>query len=259
MKLLNYIKRHGFRVTLRVAIRRLQKFVAHGAYIPIWALFRLRNLRTIRISPEDRTDPHLKENSLRAILSEKAGGSFLEIGIGEYPHFERLRFMQQQGISYTGCDLASVCRSHENELTVKGFDTQDVQFASNTTGTYSWTLFEMLRGGEQYDVIYVDGHHTFYVDLPAILLADQLLKPGGYLLLDDIEWTLAFLKANFKRSLSQWYFYRKIYKFSEYTNDQQALPHIKMIAEELLLKGNRYTKDDSRSFPHWWALRKNVS
>src|SRR3989338_6954734 len=90
----------------------------------------------------------------------------------------------------------------------------------------------MLKRGEQYDVICVDGPHPFHIDLPAMILVDKLLKPGGHLLLDDIPWTLNFLKANMMRSLSQWYFYRTMYNFSDYTEEQQSLPHIKMIAEE---------------------------
>jgi hypothetical protein len=236
---------------------RAKKKLAHVAYSPAWLSFRLMNLGFSYAATATGEDPRTgKEVSIRKILASIPHGKFLEIGIGEFPHFERLRLMSEHSISYTGCDFESVCRSHEEELSIKGFSAKNISYAANSTGTYSWTLFEMLQRGEQYDVIYVDGHHTFYIDLPAIMLADKLLKPGGYLLLDDIPWSLSFLKANMMRSLSQWYFYRKIYDFSEYTKEQQSLPHVKMIAEELLLKRSGYTKNEGLSHPNWWILQK---
>ena len=242
---------------LRLLKVRGGKKLLHLLYSPLWLIFKLRNLRFAYPEKGGGEDPRVsKERSIRTLLEGIPGGKFLEIGIGEFPHFERLKLIAEKSISYTGCDFKSVCESHKAELAIKDFDTKNISFAMNSTGTYSWTLFEMLQKGELFDVIYVDGHHTFYIDLPAMILADKLLKPGGYLLLDDIPWTLDFLKANMMRSLSQWYFYRTMYDFSQYTKEQQSLPHIKMIAEELLIKRDGYIKDENLSFSHWWVLRK---
>ncbi|MBI5458045.1 class I SAM-dependent methyltransferase [Candidatus Kaiserbacteria bacterium] len=242
---------------LRLLKVRGSKKLLHLLYFPLWLLFKLRNLGFTHAEKDTEEDPRVsKERSIRKLLERIPGGKFLEVGIGEFPHFERLKLINEHSISYVGCDFKSVCESHEEELAIKGFDTKNISFAMNSTGTYSWTLFEMLQKGEQFDVIYVDGHHTFYIDLPAMMLADKLLKPGGYLLLDDIPWSLSFLKANMMRSLSQWYFYRTMYNFSDYTKEQQSLPHIKMIAEELLIKRSGYKKDENLSLPHWWVLRK---
>lgn len=236
------------------------KKLLHVLYAPLWLIFKLRNIGFAhRNQNAGDEDPRVsKERSIRKLLEGIPHGRFLEIGIGEFPHFERLKLINELSISYTGCDFKSVCDAHKEELAIKEFDTKNISFATNSTGTYSWTLFEMLEKGEQFDVIYVDGHHTFYIDLPAIMLADKLLKPGGHLLLDDMQWTLSFLKANMMRSLSQWYFYRTMYNFSDYTKEQQSLPHIKMIADELLIKCSNYTKDESLSFPHWWVLQKKA-
>jgi|GEM_PF-6230486 len=260
MSVISRIQRMGYRRALALASVRLGKKASHILYAPLWYLFKLKNLGFTYKNDNSDEDPRVaKEASIRKILSSIPSGSLLEIGIGEFPHFDRLILISELKISYTGCDFADVCESHVAELGIKDFDQADIRFEKNSTGTYSWTLFEMLERGEQFDVIYVDGHHTFYIDLPAILLADKLLKPGGYLLLDDIPWSLSFLKANMMRSLSQWYFYRSMYKFSDYTQKQQSLPHIKMIADELLVNRGGYTKDATLSLPNWWALRKKVT
>ncbi len=251
------LQQMGPRKAFRLLRVRLNKKLWHILYTPAWHFFKIRNLGfTFRDAKATGFNPADKESGIRKILAAIPRGKILEIGIGEFPHFERLKVMRENNIEYVGCDFASVCASHEAELAIKDFDCAHITFAKNSTGTYSWTLFEMLQRGEQFDAIYVDGHHTFYIDLPAMILADKLLKPGGYLLLDDIPWSLDFLKANMMRSLSQWYFYRKMYDFSQYTKEQQSLPHIKMIAEELLIKRSGYSKDENLSFPHWWVLRK---
>ena len=99
--------------------------------------------------------------------------------------------------------------------------------------------------------------HTFNVDLPAVLLADMLLKPGGYLLLDDLEWTLDFMKRSWYEVSYEWSFYRSMYNFDEFEPAQQAVAHIKLMAETLLIDRMGYQKVQEYSTPFWWALRKN--
>jgi len=181
----------------------------------------------------------------------------LEIGIGESPNIERLRLASENNIRYTGCDFAEVCDAHaaiirQNE----GINYENTRFLRNRVGTYSWTLFELLKRSEQFDIIYLDGHHTFYVDCSAVMLAHLLLKPGGVFLLDDIRWTLQFMKNLLMSSFREWNFYRKMYDFSQYDNHQQSLPHVGMLAETILIDRLKYSKLDAYSTPDWWALKK---
>lgn len=259
MNIANRIRQDGLKRTLMLVKTRATKKAMHVLYAPLWLGFKMRYAKGSSI-PSPEKDPRTeKEAVIRELLKKNPRGKFLEIGIGEFPRFDRFDLMKSLGISYVGCDFEGVCKSHERELKIKDTDTSLITFRSNFTGTYAWTLFEMVKAGEQYDVIYVDGHHTFYIDLPAMLLADQLLKPGGYLLVDDIFWTLDFLKENMKRSLSQWYFYRTMYNFSEYTPEQRALPHMRLIAEDILMKKLGYEQDSPHSLSHWWTLVKPIS
>ena len=63
--------------------------------------------------------------------------------------------------------------------------------------SYTWFLHRALR--EQlrdatiepiYDFVFLDGAHTWDVDGLAFLLVDKLLKPGGWILFDDLYWRL---------------------------------------------------------------------
>lgn len=248
----------GYGNAVRLLVERLPRYLL----LPGWLWFRLKNSTFRYDSPfaysEEESMALLarKEFLVRTALERQAGGSFLEIGIGSFPNIERVRLMQERGVAYTACDFAGVCRFHESVLQRQGIDTGKITFAGNRVGTYSWTLFEMLRRGEQFDVVYLDGHHTFYVDLPALLLAHQLLKPGGLFLVDDVDWTLDFLKGNMLRSFGEWYIYRRAYDFAEYEPAERALPHIKLMVEAFLVERYGYRPAEGFAMPHWWALAK---
>jgi predicted O-methyltransferase YrrM len=63
--------------------------------------------------------------------------------------------------------------------------------------SYTWFLHRILREQLQestidplYDFVFIDGAHTWDVDGFAFLLVDKLLKPGGWILFDDLYWRL---------------------------------------------------------------------
>jgi predicted O-methyltransferase YrrM len=80
--------------------------------------------------------------------------------------------------------------------------------------SYTWFLHDKLRAqlagdGEieaRYDFIFIDGSHTWDVDALAFSLADRLLRRGGWMLFDDLDWKLderwASVPAH-QRSLAQ--------------------------------------------------------
>lgn len=57
--------------------------------------------------------------------------------------------------------------------------------------SYTWQLMKMLDqpSPPQFDFCFIDGAHSWAVDGFAFLLVDKLLKPGGWLLFDDLNWT----------------------------------------------------------------------
>ena len=61
--------------------------------------------------------------------------------------------------------------------------------------SYTWylqrVLRQQLRDGRiepVFDFVFLDGAHTWDADGLAFLLVDRLLKPGGWILLDDLAW-----------------------------------------------------------------------
>jgi predicted O-methyltransferase YrrM len=59
--------------------------------------------------------------------------------------------------------------------------------------SYTWRLMRMLEEdtGPRFDFCYLDGAHDWFVDGFAFFLVDRLLRPGGWIIFDDLDWTFA--------------------------------------------------------------------
>jgi predicted O-methyltransferase YrrM len=62
--------------------------------------------------------------------------------------------------------------------------------------SYTWELMKLIERHTkdgvteaQFDFVFIDGGHTWDSDGFSFLLADRLLKPGGWVLFDDVIWT----------------------------------------------------------------------
>jgi len=63
--------------------------------------------------------------------------------------------------------------------------------------SYNWFLKEQVEQHSDpsgnctpiYDFVFLDGSHNFDIDGLAVVLIEKLLRPQGWLLLDDLEWT----------------------------------------------------------------------
>lgn len=59
--------------------------------------------------------------------------------------------------------------------------------------SYTWRMMKMLQEDPtpRFDFCYLDGAHSWFVDGFAFFLVDRLLKPGGWILFDDMDWSYA--------------------------------------------------------------------
>ena len=58
--------------------------------------------------------------------------------------------------------------------------------------SYTWELSKLLRRAPrpQFDLCYFDGGHTWDQTGFGFLLTDMLLRPGGWIVFDDLNWTI---------------------------------------------------------------------
>jgi len=57
--------------------------------------------------------------------------------------------------------------------------------------SYNWRLMKFLEQdpSPRFDFCYLDGAHDWFVDGFAFFLVDKLLRPGGWIIFDDLDWT----------------------------------------------------------------------
>ena len=71
--------------------------------------------------------------------------------------------------------------------------------------SYTWWLKDKVQDQSDhdgnvtpiYDFCYVDGAHNFTIDGLAVVLVEKLLRPGGWLLLDDLRWSYGGSRSSF--------------------------------------------------------------
>ena len=238
---------------------RLINSIKWRVYRLNWFLFRYKHNTLLKVpsklSEKEQKACFDKEKNIHSVIQQFGEQTFLEIGIGSDANIERLQLLDELNISYTGVDFKFVCDKHRLRISQSGIKNLKFDFLTNESGTYSWNLMELARNNQKFNMIYLDGHHTLYVDFPALILSHFLLKDGGLLLIDDVTWTLEFMKNVMSRFYNEYYFYRNVYDFDLYTSTQQKTPHIKFISDFFISKFN-YVKVDEFSSDDFFVLRK---
>jgi predicted O-methyltransferase YrrM len=110
--------------------------------------------------------------------------------------------------------------------------------------SYTWFLHDrlrdQLRDGERieplYDFAFIDGAHTWDADGLAFALVDRLLRPGGWILLDDLDWVIGDAEPDLPQR-------------------QREISHVQSIWELLALTHPGY--DHFRTDGQWAFMRKS--
>lgn len=63
--------------------------------------------------------------------------------------------------------------------------------------SYTWTLMRYIQDNTDpiFDLAYIDGAHSWFVDGFAFFLVDRLLRDGGWIIFDDMNWSFAKSKS----------------------------------------------------------------
>lgn len=101
--------------------------------------------------------------------------------------------------------------------------------------SYNWSLGQLLDRYSYpiFDYVFLDGAHTWAIDALTFVLADRLLKPGGYFDFDDHDWRLR------GSSLDP----DKVPETSAmYTDEQIDARQVQLIVDRLVRPSGRYTE-----------------
>lgn len=119
------------------------------------------------------------------LLRQRSGCRFLQIGVGPTLRQERFRAINELDIRYVGLDFEHVCAQRRADMAKAR--NRNITFLGNASGTYLFNLISLARNRETFDIVYLDGSHSIYVDLAAAIAAVRLLKPGALFLFDDVR------------------------------------------------------------------------
>jgi predicted O-methyltransferase YrrM len=105
--------------------------------------------------------------------------------------------------------------------------------------SYAWTLATMAaarrREGvslELFDFVYLDGAHAFHLDASSCLVLKEMIKPGGYLVFDDMYWTFnssPVMNPQKKPSIRD-----------DYSDEQLSIPHVELVVNLFMRTDDRF-------------------
>jgi len=155
------------------------------------------DLTTLHIKLKDI--PHMtieQAEKLSQFIAENPIYNILELGfyhgVSSCYIAHTLRELQRDGAHLTSIDLESARDLSPNiEQLVEDFALEKILTVVYDDKSYTWTLMAMIDDGRHntFDFCYIDGAHNWDTDGFAFFLVDKLLKKGGWILFDDLDWT----------------------------------------------------------------------
>jgi predicted O-methyltransferase YrrM len=113
--------------------------------------------------------------------------------------------------------------------------------------SYTWEMGKMIRTRPrpQFDLCYFDGDHTWDGTGFGFMLVDMLLRPGGWIIFDDLKWTVAASAKDRAQMPRSW---------RACSEDERATAGVKMVFE-LLAPHLGYT-DMRTAKDGWWGVAR---
>jgi predicted O-methyltransferase YrrM len=116
--------------------------------------------------------------------------------------------------------------------------------------SYTWELAKMIRATPrpQFDLCYFDGGHTWDPTGFGFFLVDMLLRPGAWIVFDDLEWTIESAIQQRPDPPRHW---------RAASPDERSVPAVKLTFD-LLVPHLRYTDRRIVNKGRWGIARKPV-
>jgi predicted O-methyltransferase YrrM len=121
--------------------------------------------------------------------------------------------------------------------------------------SYTWWLKERVAERSDaagnvaplYDFVYLDGAKNWTIDGLAVVLVEKLLRPGGWLLLDDLEWTYA---QDPQRVATDGIVHREL------SEPERTQPHLRAVFELIVAQHPSFT--ELRVQDEWWGWARKA-
>lgn len=93
--------------------------------------------------------------------------------------------------------------------------------------SYTWEMGKMVRARPrpQFDICYFDAGHTWDATGFGFFLVDILLRPGGWIVFDDMKWTVEAAIKTREKIPKRW---------RALSDDERSTPAVRMVFDELV-------------------------
>ena len=114
--------------------------------------------------------------------------------------------------------------------------------------SYTWEMAKMIRTKPrpQFDLCYFDGDHLWDGTGFGFMLVDMLLRPGGWIIFDDLKWTIDAAVKNRQKIPKMW---------QACSKDEKAAAAVRMVFD-LLVPHLGYTEMTTAKSGWWGIARK---
>ena len=121
--------------------------------------------------------------------------------------------------------------------------------------SYTWWLKEQVQARSDragnvepaYDFVYLDGAKNWTIDGLAVVLVEKLLRPGGWLLMDDLDWTYA---QDPGREATDGIVHREL------SEPERTEPHLRAVFDLIVAQHPAFT--DVRVQDEWWGWARKA-
>jgi predicted O-methyltransferase YrrM len=108
--------------------------------------------------------------------------------------------------------------------------------------SYNWWLKEEIERGEpRFDFVYLDGAKNWTIDGLAVFLIEKVLRPGGWLLMDDLNWSYSAKDTEVTDGVV----------IRELSESERAEPHLSAVFELLVKQHPSFV--EMRILDDWWG------
>jgi len=121
--------------------------------------------------------------------------------------------------------------------------------------SYTWWLKEQVQACSdahgncepRFDFVYLDGAKHWTIDGLAVVLVEKLLRPGGWLLMDDLDWTYA---QDPRREATDGIVHREL------SEPERTEPHLRAVFELIVAQHPSFT--ELRVQDEWWGWARKA-
>ena len=121
--------------------------------------------------------------------------------------------------------------------------------------SYTWWLKEQVQARSDragnveplYDFVYLDGAKNWTIDGLAVVLVEKLLRPGGWLLMDDLPWTYADDPG---REATDGIVHREL------SEPERTEPHLRAVFDLIVAQHPSFT--ELRLQDEWWGWARKA-